>query len=158
MYYIYVYYIYVYAPSPKQEDPSQKTQVNRLAEVSSFPMVCLCFLFITRWILVLGTFLPTTFCCITAKVTPTTQTSLKWPYFLGGVSLVTRCWLTSQHLTETPRLCRNPKKQRHLEHASLERYHRGTPGEELQGGLPRHHVRVFLVVVFDGVLKDTFLD
>ena len=57
---IYMYIIYIYAPSPKQEDPSQKTQVNRLAEVSSFPMVCLCFLFITRWILVLGTFLPTT--------------------------------------------------------------------------------------------------
>ena len=77
---------------------------------------------------------PDNFVCITAKVTPTTQTSMKWPYFLGGVSLVTRCWLTSQHLTETPGLGRNPKKQRHLEHASLERYHRGTPGVNFRGG------------------------
>ena len=76
--YMYIINIYIYtrhAPSLKREDPSQKGQVNRLAEVSSFPMfVCVFFvhhpLDIGPWHLP-----PHNFVCITAKVTPTTQTS-----------------------------------------------------------------------------------
>ena len=139
---IYMYIILYICTFPQTRRSFTEKSGEPFSWSFEFFHVCLCFVFITRWILVLGTFLPTTLFVSQLK-SPHNPNVNEMALFLGGVSLVTRCWLTSQHLTETPGLCRNPKRQRTL---STRRW-RGIIGGHLEwtsgGASTAPHARVF---------------